>query len=104
METGNIERRLGLNWDQFIKEYVAPNKPVILTDAAANWKAHGLFNPDFFKKNYPNKTASINGKRYNLTDYIDMMLAGTEENPAPHSYKIDIERNFRELRPLISPG
>jgi len=104
MESGNIERRSGLGWDQFMKEYVIPNKPVILTDAAATWEAHKLFSPDFFKKNYPDKSASIHGTRYNLSDYVDMMLTGTEEKPAPYPYKIDIERNFRELLPMITPG
>lgn len=99
METGAIERRSGLNWDQFVEQYVKPNKPVIITDAAATWKAHELFSPEYFKKNYPEKTAGINGKRYTISEYVDMMLTATEDNPAPYPFKIDIEKNFRELLP-----
>jgi hypothetical protein len=33
-----------------------------------------------------------------------MMMNSTEENPAPYPFKIDIERNFQELIPLISPS
>ena len=91
METGNIERRSGLSWDTFLNEYVRPNKPVILTDASKDWKAKGLFSPEYFKTNFPDKTASIGGVRYRLSDYIDMMLASTDEKPAPYPYKIDIE-------------
>src|SRR5688572_22453688 len=104
METGKIERRSGLNWNQFIEQYVIPNKPVILTDAASKWKAHGLFTPEYFKENFPEKTASINGVKYPLGEYVKMMLTATEEKPAPYPYKIDIEKNFRELLPNISPG
>nr|HMT30540.1 cupin-like domain-containing protein [Bacteroidia bacterium] len=64
METGKIERRSGLNWDSFINEYVKPNKPVILTDASKNWGANSLFSPQYFKENFPEKTATINGVKY----------------------------------------
>jgi histone arginine demethylase JMJD6 len=104
IETGAIERRSGLNWDQFVEEYVRPNKPVILTDAAAQWEANKLFSPQFFKDNFPDKTATIKGKKYTVSEYVDLMLSGTEDNPAPYPFKIDIERNFTELLPLISPG
>ena len=87
MEQGAIERRSGLSWDSFIEEYVRPNKPVILTDAAAQWGAHKLFSPAYFKEKFPGKTATINGIKYELKDYVDMMLNGTEENPAPYPYK-----------------
>ena len=104
METGAIERRSGLNWDQFIREYVKPNKPVILTDAAEQWEARKLFTPQFFKENYPDRQATVNGRQYTIAEYVDLMMRSTEENPAPYPFKIDIERNFRELLPLISPG
>lgn len=104
MESGAIERRSGLDWDQFNDEYVRLNKPVILTDASAKWEAIKLFSPEYFKKNFPHKTATINEKNYTIDQYVDMMLSGTEENPAPYPFKIDIEKNFRELMPLIEPG
>ncbi|HEX5001904.1 MAG TPA: cupin-like domain-containing protein [Bacteroidia bacterium] len=104
MSDQKIERRSGIGWNEFINEYVKTNTPVILTDAAAGWQAHKLFNPDYFKKNYPEKTASISDKRYTLSEYIDLMLASTEANPAPYPFKIDIEKNFTELLPFIQPG
>jgi len=104
MEKGAIERRSGLGWNQFIAEYVKPNKPVILTDAAAEWKAHQLFSPQFFKENFPEKKATVKGQTYTVDEYVDMMLKGTEQNPAPYPFKIDIEKNFRELLPFIDPG
>jgi len=104
METGAIERRSGLNWDQFIDQYVKPNKPVIITDAADKWKAKSLFTPQYFKENYPDRQATINGRQYTISEYVDLMMSSTEDNPAPYPFKIDIERNFQELIPMISPG
>jgi len=103
MESGAIERRSGLDWDSFIEEYVKPNKPVILTDAARGWKAHEYFNPEFFREKFPMKTASIDGKKYTIEQYVDMMLNSTADNPAPYPFKIDIERNFNELFEYLDP-
>ncbi len=102
--TGNIERRSGLGWNDFIIEYVATNKPVILTDVASQWTAHQIFSPEFFRENFPDKTAGIGDKRYRLADYVELMLTCTEEKPAPYPFKIDIEKNFTEILPYISPA
>jgi hypothetical protein len=100
---GNIERRSGLSFKDFMNEYIIPNRPVILTDASKDWKAHGVFTPEFFKKNFADKKASIKGKEYQLGEYVDMMLASTPENPAPYPFKIDLERNFPELLAYVQP-
>lgn len=98
-----IERRSGLSYVNFINEYVKPNVPVILMDAAKNWKAMNSFTPEFFKKNYGYKEASIQGKKYSLAEYIDLMLESTEENPAPYPCKFDIDVRFSELKPYVTP-
>ncbi len=105
METKNtIERRSGLSAKQFMQEYVIPNKPVILTDQAKDWDALKLFTPEFFKKNFPEKTGSIKDVKYSLGQYVDMMLAATEENPAPYPFKLDIDIKFQELKQYLQPG
>ncbi len=98
-----LERRSGLTAKAFIAEYVVPNKPVILTDQAAGWPAMGLFTPEFFRDTFPGKTASIHGTAYTLGRYVDMMLASTEENPAPYPFKVEIDRKFTELLPYLEP-
>jgi hypothetical protein len=104
IKPGAIERRSGLDWDAFIREYVSTNKPVILTDAASSWTAHKIFTPQYFKQHFPDRTATVAGKRYTISEYVDMMLASTVEHPAPYPFKIDIERNLREIIPMITPG
>jgi histone arginine demethylase JMJD6 len=98
-----IDKRSDLTFREFIHEYIIPNKPVIITNAAKGWKAHDHFTPDFLKKNFPDKTASIKGKPYKLSEYVDMMIASTEKNPAPYPWKMDIERRFPELLEYLQP-
>jgi histone arginine demethylase JMJD6 len=104
MEKSTIDRRSRLEWKDFVNEYVIPNKPVILTDAAERWTAQKIFTPEYFKENFPDKTATIHGIKYTLKEYVDMMRTSTAENPAPYPFKIDIEKKFTEILPFISPG
>lgn len=88
---------------EFMNEYVIPNKPVVLLDAAKGWKALDLFTPQFFKEKFPDKVAEARGKKIRLADYMDMMVNSTEQNPAPYPYKFDIEAKFTELIEYIEP-
>ncbi|MEO5572602.1 MAG: cupin-like domain-containing protein [Bacteroidia bacterium] len=99
-----IDRRSDLSYVDFVNEYIRLNKPVLLTNASKNWKAHEYFTPEFFKRNFPDKVAGIKGKQYKMKEYIDMMFASTEQNPAPYPWKLDIERKFPELLQYIQPG
>lgn len=100
---GKIDKRSNLLLQDFMQEYVIPNRPVILTDASKTWQAHGLFTPQFFKTNFADKTAPLKGKVYKLADYIDLMLTTTPENPAPYPFKLNLEKNFKELIGLVQP-
>src|SRR5882757_7711080 len=93
----SIDKRTNLSHDEFINEYVNKSLPVVLTDAAKNWKAMGKLTPEFFKKNYPHITKTINGVTYKMDDFIDNMLVSTAENKAPYPYNFDVEKVFPEL-------
>jgi len=99
-----IDKRNNLSFKEFIEEYLIPNKPVLLTDASKEWKAHEIFTPEFFKNNFPDKIASLKGNQYKMSEYVDMMLSSSEHNPAPYPWKLDIERKFPELLEYIQPG
>jgi histone arginine demethylase JMJD6 len=93
----SIDKRTNLSHEEFIKEYVNKSLPVILTDAAKDWKAMGKLTPAFFKENYPHITKTINGVTYKMDDFIDHMLTSTAENKAPYPYNFDVEKVFPEL-------
>jgi hypothetical protein len=42
-----VDRRSGLTRDEFLHEYYAPNRPVILADACDEWPALSLWTPDY---------------------------------------------------------
>lgn len=93
----SIDKRTNLSHEEFINEYVSKSLPVVLTDAAKDWKAIGKLTPEFFKKNYPHITKNINGVIYKMDDFIDHMLTSTAENKAPYPYNFDVEKVFPEL-------
>lgn len=96
-----VDKRSGLSWKDFYNDYVIPNKPVVITDAASEWKALGLFSPDFFLNNFPDKSASIKGKRYTLSEYVGLMNSSTPDDPAPYPFKIEIDSKFPEITPYV---
>jgi len=100
----NVDRRSGLTMESFYDEYVKPNKPVIITDAADNWSALSKFTPEFFKTNFPDKKSTIKGKDYSLFEYIDIMHSSTVDAPGPYPFKVELTENFQEVLQDVSPG
>lgn len=79
-----IERREGLSYRDFVKDYLEPHRPVILTDALRDWRALSLWTPEFFKTRYGDMRIEIGKRSYTMGDFIDRVLASTVENPAPY--------------------
>lgn len=99
----SIDRRTNLSHEEFISEYVSKSRPVILTDAVKGWKAMGKLTPEFFKKNYPSITKTINGVTYRMDDFIDHMLVANADNKAPYPYNFDVKKVFPELMADFQP-
>lgn len=98
-----VVEKLALTPDEFKKNYLFKNRPVVLTNASEHWKARGKFTPDFFKKNYAGVEIKIDKEIYKLGDYIDMMLTSTPENPAPYPCKLQLTPKYADLIADISP-
>ena len=75
----------------------------MIGDACENWPAKDKFTPEFFRENYGHRDVKVQGKWYKLSEYIDLMLTGTEENPAPYPCKLQIDRDYPELVKDVSP-
>jgi hypothetical protein len=75
----------------------------VLTDATSNWKAIGKITPEYFKINYPFIQKEINGVTYNMSDFIDLMLASTPEKVAPYPYNLNVQTYFPELLNYMKP-
>lgn len=101
--TPGIDRRSGLSQRDLLREYVIPNRPVILTDAVQEWKALGKWTPAFFKERYGWIIKEIAGQHYTLGDQADRMLSSTPANPAPYPYNLEVGDYFPELMEDLSP-
>lgn len=98
-----VDRRTNLSHEEFINDYVSKSRPVVLTDAAKDWKAMKKLTPAWFKEHYSHINKNINGTIYNMGDFIDMMLTANADNPAPYPYNFDIRKVFPELTELFLP-
>lgn len=98
-----IDKRSNLSRKELYHEYIKPGIPVILTDAAKNWKGMGKITPEFFKKNYPNITKQIGDVHYTMSDYVDLMLDRSPAKPVPYPFNFNVEKFFPELLPDIKP-
>lgn len=63
----------------------------------------GKFTPGFFKSKYGNLAKVVNGKKYTIGGFFDLMLASTPENPAPYPFKLNVEDCFPELLREMKP-
>lgn len=102
---GNIvvEKKYGMTYEEFAQAHLFGNYPVVLGDACEAWSAKDKFTPEFFRENYGEREVSVQGKQYKLAEYIDWMLVATEDNPAPYPCTIQIDRDYPELIPDVTP-
>jgi hypothetical protein len=91
-----IERRSNLPRDEFIAEYYAANRPVVLHDLMNDWQARTLWNPEYLRNTCGKETVEvmagrdsdrhyeINSELHKRTmlfgEYIDHILEGGKSN------------------------
>lgn len=102
-EIGNVDQITSLTYDKFVNQYLKPCKPVIIKNATENWQAHKAWNFVFFKTKYSKLQLTIDGKSYTFAEFIDLVLKGTNNNPAPYLREMNIPINFPELMFYLQP-
>ena len=113
---GEIERRSNLSYEEFAKKYLYPNKPVVVTDALRQWKALSRWTPEFFKNEFGTMKFAINdsevgqssykngaGREFVMSQFIDQVLASTDEKPAPYFRNQILYDLFPTLKQDIQP-
>ncbi|WP_375494000.1 cupin-like domain-containing protein [uncultured Nostoc sp.] len=98
-----VEKVANLSYKEFVSRYLNPLQPVVITDAIQDWKALSIWTPEFFKNNYGSKEVTVDAKRYQLGNFIDLVLASTEEKPCSYLKDTDIPGLFPELLADIDP-
>jgi histone arginine demethylase JMJD6 len=99
----DVETIISPTYDEFINQYLKPCKPVVVKNATPNWPAHQTWDFAFFQKKYGDRQVKIDGKCYNFSKFIDLVLEGNDENPAPYLRELNIPINFPELMFYLCP-
>ncbi len=99
-----VDRRTHLSVEEFRREYAKPNRPVVIEDALSGWPALGKWTPEFFARNYPDKTVTFRDQStLPMQPFIDRVLASTPAAPAPYWTNAPVVDHFPELLADIDP-
>jgi hypothetical protein len=100
-----IERRSGIKLDEFRKDYRDAGKPVILTDALADWGALGGWTPESLAERFPDRVVKFKygGLEMKMRDFIPQVMASGPANPAPYLTNLPLREYFPELLPEVEP-
>jgi len=120
MKFDEIARQAHLDPDAFHRDYLVPNKPVLLTRTASQWPAIGKWTPDYIGREFGGRTVKVYDQRFvdagnsymshsqvmRLADYIDVMLSG---NSDLRMFLYNIQREIPEMvadiiKPDLLPG
>jgi hypothetical protein len=103
MTVVEIDRRHKLAYETFAREYLFPNKPVILSGALESWGAVAHWTPEYFKNTYGSVNLNIDGKDFTMAEFIDRVNSSSPENPAPYLRNAIIDEFLPDLLPDIEP-
>jgi len=103
MSLPQIQKVENITYEEFMENFYRPGIPVVFKNASKVWKANGLFSPDWFRKNFGDRTIEKGGKTYTMTQVLDMVENSTEANPAPYPFIFNIPEKLPEVLPLIEP-
>ena len=101
--SATIDRRSKLSYKAFATEYLFPQKPVIITDGLAEWPAMSKWTPEFFKTVHGDKRITVEGKDMRMGDYIDLVLASSDQKPCPYLSGLLVRQQFPEIARDILP-
>jgi cupin-like protein len=101
-----VERRdaAELSYSAFLREYVAPNRPVVVVGAMQACIAMRDWTPSFFRERFGPRLVDIGyGQQMTFADFIDAVLASREDAPGPYMYRLFIGPHMPELLPDLEP-
>jgi len=98
-----ITRRENISHGEFMEQHYKTGIPLVFKNAVKDWQANGLFSPNWFRENYPERVTECRGKKYNMKQVMDMAEASTEKNPAPYPFTFNIPEALPEILPLTKP-
>jgi len=98
-----IPRRAGLEPAAFIRNYMLPRQPIVLTDATRDWDALTRWTPEFLQSRYGSMPVTIDGNEYPFDQFIDLVLGSSRSKPAPYLRNRSVHDLFPDLASDIFP-
>jgi hypothetical protein len=98
-----VEKRTGLSHKEFVNEYLEPCRPVVISDATTEWKAHERWSTSYFREKFGNRKVHVMDKEYVFSDFLDLVENSTPENPSPYLNEVNIVKLFPELMEDLTP-
>lgn len=99
----SIDRRQGMSYGEFERDYLIPLRPVIVTDAMKSWPALGKWSPRFFRDHHGDIPITIEGRATTLGAMMEWIEASSMERPAPYLRNQRLADWPRSLRADVSP-
>jgi len=93
-----------LPYEKFLKDFVEPNRPVVIVDAAPGWAALRSWTPEYFKNKYGDQNVEVTyGVKSQMAEVMDGVLASTAEKPGPYLHKVIIHQHMPALLSDLAP-
>jgi hypothetical protein len=88
---------------RYLREYMAPLKPVVISGAFEHWPARQKWTLDFFRRNFGDLQLDIKGRRLTMAELVSEVEISTPAKPAPYLHNHLFSRLPAELQTDIDP-
>ena len=103
--TNVVERKENLSFSEFERNYLLPNRPVVVAGAVDAWPALERWTPDFFARNYQGRKVSCRNDPtdWTIDSYVAALPSSTPERPLGYLRNLNIQTDYPDLVPDIEP-
>lgn len=97
-----VDRHKGLSKAEFERDYLWPQRPVVICGGFDAWPALGRWTPAYFKERYASKEFSAGGKTYRMDEFVDLVV-NASGGETPYLFALILEEHLPELLADVSP-
>ncbi len=93
-----------LTYDAFLCNYLRKNRPVVIDEAVTSWPALHKWSPQYFKDALGPESVQVSySKRMSMTEFVDSVLASSEDHPGPYLYRSFLHEHLPTLLQDLIP-
>src|SRR5258708_22272265 len=92
-----------LGCQRYVREYVDPLKPVVITGAFEHWPARSKWTLDYFHDHYGDLPLKVDGRDLSMAQLIAEARASTPQAPAPYLRNYPVTQLPEALQADVAP-